>query len=82
MCQTDQHYATLVSYLTSHFTFSNVFVDLNTSRITSIIDWQHAVIVPLSFIARHPKMFQHSPPASLETLEPGTQSLGYAKMNP
>ncbi|KAJ5373452.1 serine/threonine protein kinase [Penicillium concentricum] len=55
---------------------------IDTFRTTSIIDWQHAVIVPLSPIAGHPKMFQHSPPASLENLEPGTQPLGYAEMDP
>ncbi|KAJ5963460.1 serine/threonine protein kinase [Penicillium vulpinum] len=53
----------------------------DTFKITSIIDWQYAVILPLSLIAGHPKMFQHSPPASLENLEPGTEPPEYAQMN-
>ncbi|KAJ5502127.1 serine/threonine protein kinase [Penicillium fimorum] len=65
-----------------NFTFANVIVDPDTFRITSIIDWQHAVIVPLSLIAGHPNMFQHPPLARLENLEPRTQPLGYVEMNP
>ncbi|OQE08479.1 hypothetical protein PENVUL_c009G05046 [Penicillium vulpinum] len=75
MCQIDQQYATLTLHLPMYSSIKDTF------KITSIIDWQYAVILPLSLIAGHPKMFQHSPPASLENLEPGTEPPEYAQMN-
>lgn len=35
--------------------FANGFIDPDTFRIRSIVDWQNAVVVLLSLIAEHPK---------------------------
>lgn len=37
------------------FKFANGFMDPGTFRITSIVDWQNAVVVLLSLVAEHTK---------------------------
>lgn len=41
----------------------NIFVDTATFRITSIIDWQHAHISPISLQNAYPQMLELSAPS-------------------
>ncbi|CEL11211.1 hypothetical protein ASPCAL14314 [Aspergillus calidoustus] len=58
----------------------NIFIDINTCQISSVIDWQGIWAAPLILQARHPRLVQYDgelilkPPTSFKDLEAGEKS--------
>ncbi|KAJ0420258.1 phosphotransferase family protein [Aspergillus carlsbadensis] len=58
----------------------NIFIDIDTCRISSIIDWQGIWAAPLILQARHPRLVQYDgemilkAPADFKDLDPGEKA--------
>lgn len=53
-----------------------------TFEITSIIDWQHAVVIPRLLTAGHPRLFENPDVEPPETLEAPKPPEGYDSLDP
>lgn len=65
-----------------HLTPISVFICLDTFKTTSIIDWQHTVIIPLVLTAGYPRLFENPDSASPTGLVPPKYPPDYEPMSP
>ncbi|KAL2839635.1 phosphotransferase enzyme family protein [Aspergillus pseudoustus] len=61
---------------------SNVFIDPDTVKVTSIIDWQHTIITPMQLAAGYPGLFENPDAVLLTALVPPKSPPNYKTMSP
>ncbi|KAI9672562.1 MAG: Phosphotransferase enzyme [Caeruleum heppii] len=60
----------------------NIFVDPETHEISCIIDWQHAMVLPLLLAAGYPPMFENPDPIPPRGLEKPQRPADYDSLSP